>query len=94
MIKQGEVAFIKTTGEAVFVFDVILQGSDPLAQYNKVYVRRPIAGQNGIQHAQETFHLEELESLDEQRERFLAERKQVYEKFGTKQEQDSFSPIN
>jgi hypothetical protein len=86
-IKENDVAFIRTTGEAIFILSF-------LPEEGTVDVRRPIAGQEGIKHVVETFRVQELESLDEQRERFLAERKQVYEKFGPKQEQDSFSPIN
>jgi hypothetical protein len=84
MIKTNEVAFVKTTGEAVFVI------SASQADGN-VHVRRPVAGQDGIRHVVDEFLPEELESLDEQRARFMAERKEVLEKFGPKADQPNAS---
>lgn len=82
MIKQGEVAFLKTTGEGVFVLEI----KDPSPKLGDkeliVEVRRPVAGQGGIQHKVETFYLNELESYDEQKRRFLSEREEVLRKFG------------
>lgn len=88
MIKQGEVAFIKTTGEAVFVLEI----TDPSPKIGdqdtmNVFVRRPIAGQDGIKHVNEAFFLAELESLDDQQARFVQERKAVMEKYGPKADQ-------
>jgi hypothetical protein len=86
MIKQGEVAFVKTTGEAVYV----LGFRDPSLKIGDkdmiVEVRRPLASQEGIKHIVDEFCLGELESLDEQRSRFMEEQKKVYEKFGPKAE--------
>lgn len=75
MIKRGDVAYIKTTGEAVFVLE-IYEGEGSL-----VDVRRPVMGQNGISHSVDSFRLEELETFDQQRKRFLQEREDL---FGTK----------
>ncbi len=79
MIKQGEVAFLKTTGEAVFVLGTYDSGD--------WHVRRPKAGQDGIDHVEESFTDAELESLEEQQARFMSERKKVMDKFGPKTEQ-------
>jgi len=78
MIKSGEVAFLKTTGESVFVLS--FADNDP----SIVFVRRPVAGQNGIEHRREQFFLDELESLDEQETRFVTGRKKIMEKYGPK----------
>lgn len=89
MIKQGEVAFLKTTGEAIFVLEI----TDPSPEIGdkdlKVMVRRPVAGQNGIIHEVNKFQLAELESLDDQQLRFVTERKAVMEKYGPKNEEQS-----
>jgi hypothetical protein len=86
MIKQGEVAFLKTTGEAVFVRSF----RDPSPKLGDkdlvVEVRRPVMGQDGVRHVVEEFQLAELESLDEQRAKFMAERHQLVEKYGPKAE--------
>jgi hypothetical protein len=87
MIKQNEVAFLKTTGEAVFVMI-----TNSMGVVGDVKVRRPMIGQNGVKHVIETFQIEELETLEEQNARFMAERKDIYEKYGPKAE--SFPPIN
>lgn len=85
MIKAGEVAFLKTTGEAVFVLTINeVLGEGNLG--NTVAVRRPIVGQNGIEHDENVFFIGELESLDDQQTRFMAERKAVVEKYGPKNE--------
>lgn len=84
MIKLYDVAFLKTTGEAVTVLafnDTSPKiGDKPLL----VTVRRPVAGQNGITHVVESFYLPELETLEEQRAKFIAERQQMVEKYGPK----------
>ena len=93
-IKAGEVVFVKTTGEAVFVLDIV----DKFIRPNNVDVRRPIAGQNGITHEVNSFRMEELESLEDQQARFMSERQKVIDKFGPKAEQspsqDAGFPIN
>ena len=79
MIKAGEVAFLKTTGEAVFVLAITDEG---------VSVRRPVYAQNfGNQHNIEVFTLPEFETQDEQQARFIAERQKVMTQFGPKTEQ-------
>jgi hypothetical protein len=82
MIKQGDVAFIKTTGEAVYV----LEFHDPAPKFGDkdlaVSVRRPVAGQDGVRHVIDEFQFGELESLDEQRKRFMSEREEVLKKYG------------
>jgi hypothetical protein len=78
MIKQGEVAFLKTTGEAVFVLD--------LPQAGEVTVRRPNPSQNGLFHMVEKFTCAELQTLDEQRAQFAAENSKLMEKYGPKVE--------
>lgn len=84
MIKENEVAFLKTTGEAVFVF-ALRDPSPKLGDKGLIAdVRRPVAGQDGIKHVEETFWLAELESLDEQRARYMAESAKVLQKYGPK----------
>jgi hypothetical protein len=78
MIKQNEVAFIKTTGEAVFVLE--------LPDAGDVTVRRPNGGQNGMFHVVEKFTRGELQTLDEQRAQFAAENSKLLEKYGPKVE--------
>lgn len=78
--KRGDLAFIRTTGEQV----TVLTPAESLSESAVVQVRRPVAGQNGIDHIVNEFFLFELESLDEQRKRFLAERQDIYEKFAPK----------
>lgn len=89
MIKQGEVAFLKTTGEAVFVLEI----NDPSPKFGDkeltVAVRRPVAGQNGIQHVEDKFLLAELESYDDQKKRFQAERDEVLNRFGKTNDQET-----
>jgi hypothetical protein len=86
-IKNNDVAFLKTTGEIVFVLE------DP--EDGKVGVRRPVSGQDGIRHIVEVFRVTELETQDEQRARFMAERKAVMEKYGpkTRDEQSDFADL-
>ena len=96
MIKAGEVAFLKTTGEAVFILGFYADG--PGSDKDYVKVRRPIAGQDGIKHTIEQFQLNELESLEEQQARFVAERQKVMDKYGPKGDapgvEDAGFPIN
>lgn len=77
MISQGEVAFVKTTGEPVYVLTFA-----PVDDF--VDVRRPVTTQEGIKHLVDRFHLGELESLEDQRKRFQAEREEVLKKYGPK----------
>ena len=86
MIKEGEVAFVRTTGEAVYVLKI----SDPSPKLGDkeltVSVRRPVAGQDGVRHVIDGFFLNELESPEEARAKFMAERQQIVDKYGPKAE--------
>lgn len=75
-IKANEVAYLKTTGEPVFVLEIMPEGM--------VDVRRPSQGQNGIDHHVETFRNTELETLEEQRSKFMSEKMNILEKYGPK----------
>lgn len=86
-IKAQEVAFIKTTGEAVMVL------SYPNSN-NKATVRRPIQGNNGIFHKTEEFNYFELETLDEQRKRYLGEREELMRKYAPKSDESPATPDN
>lgn len=79
MIKSREVAFLKTTGEAVFVMDVGVMN-----EFGNVKVRRPVQGNSGIAHLIDYFFEEEIESLDEQRKRYIGEREELMKKYGPK----------
>jgi hypothetical protein len=91
MLKENEVAFLKTTGEAIFILSF-------LPEEGTVAVRRPVAGQDGLRHVVENFRVQEIESLDDQQARFISERQKVMDKFGPKTEQspsqDAGFPIN
>ena len=68
-IKAGTVAYIKATDEPAFVL-AIQQGPTEHVQGFKVdgpvaWVRRPRAGNDGVQHTIELFHLMELEPLED-----------------------------
>ena len=58
-IKAGEVAFVKTTEEPVFILKT---WAHPELGQDYADVRRPVAGQDGIRHVEDTFRVEELES--------------------------------
>lgn len=80
MISEGQTAFIKTTGEEVFVLGV---GSNPKSlpdgstlSGNVATVRRPVAGENGCYHLMEMFMVEELENSEERMQRHLANQRQ------------------
>jgi hypothetical protein len=75
-IKAREVAFIKTTGESVFVLEYPTAESAVTAK-----VRRPIMTRDGVKHETEWFAYDELETLDEQRKRFLSEREEIIQKY-------------
>lgn len=81
-IKPGDVAYIRTTDEPVFVIDITERGpagvvvvADDIATAAKlsnttVKVRRPIGTDSaGISHSVETFYLEELEDEDSHKKR-------------------------
>jgi hypothetical protein len=73
MVKVGEVAFIKTTGEEAFVLNCVATGDKLGAMYD---VRRPVGGQNGIVHLTERFYEAELESREERKKREASEREE------------------
>ena len=62
-IKAGEIVFIKTTEEPVYVLAV---------DETSAAVRRPIQTQNGIKHVEETWALSELETSSESDARLAA----------------------
>lgn len=64
IIKAGDIARLKVTGEDVFVLDI----ADGMAE-----VRRPNGGQNGVFHLLESFTLAELETPSENRSRVASE---------------------
>lgn len=75
MVKKNEVAFLKTTGEAVFVLDII---------EGEAEVRRPVFAQSGNTHVIDTFYTVELESEEEQKAKFDREREGILKKYGPK----------
>ena len=56
-ITPGEVAYVITTGEPVFVKRLVEEGSHVLAD-----ITRPMVGTDGINHSDESWELEELET--------------------------------
>jgi hypothetical protein len=78
-IKVGQVATLKTSDEPVFVLDIeeCEATTNPKLSGVEVKVRRPVGGQDGVRHVVETFHLEELESLDAKHTRQIAEMEEV-----------------
>jgi hypothetical protein len=77
MTIDGTVQYLKTTGEPVFVLSYVTE--------DKVEVRRPIQTENeGIKHCVEEFFVVELESKDEQKAQFIAEREEIIKKYGNK----------
>jgi hypothetical protein len=81
-IKAQEVAFVKTTGEPVIVLEYPLVNRSLNSTSDTVRVRRPVNGKHGISHNVDYFESFELESLDEQRKRFISEREEMVRKFG------------
>lgn len=75
MIKANEVAYLKTTGEAVFVLAI---------EDKEVSVRRPVFGQEGNTHRVEQFLLAELETAEDQRIKILKDRQEMFDKYGSK----------
>jgi len=72
MIEPGETAFLKTTGEEVFVLRVhpLALSEYPGLRNYKVEVRRPVLTHaDGVQHRIEFFFVDELESADERQRR-------------------------
>lgn len=63
-IKAGDVVCIKTTGEHVFVRSFV----DDI-----VNVRRPKLSRDGIEHLADTFHINELETIDDHTNREVSE---------------------
>jgi len=86
-IRARDIAFIKTTGETVFVLEY------PTST-GKVSVRRPVASQDGINHNTEVFDYDELETKEEQNKRFLSEREEILAKYVTSANQAATSSDN
>lgn len=97
-IKAGTVAFMKTTGEPVFVLaitdtpHIVFTGYEldkkGALDYKRpkntevspvtVYVRRANhSNEGGTYHGTETYTLQELETQEEQKRRFIAEREEL-----------------
>jgi len=65
-IKAGEIAYVKVTGERVFVLDIQTpQANSRFLHLGEVAdVRRPVMTENGVQHFREDFFLKELTTED------------------------------
>ena len=84
-IKPGMVVYVKTTEEPVYVIAVTKESryhghllADELAQFDAVkeqiaIVRRPIAGEDGIQHRMQEFFVSELETDTARKDRAYGE---------------------
>lgn len=79
MIKEGNVVLMKSTGEPVFVLG-LEQAEDhsnwPALSGMMVKVRRGNISQNGTSYHSELYAIEELESIDDARNRQIAEREE------------------
>ena len=73
MIEAGQIVFVKTISEPVFVVRIIEATSGIPAFPLVADVRRPVMTENGILHQMDTFWLQELETLEEQRARIQKE---------------------
>lgn len=73
MIKAGEVVFMKTTGEPMFVLGIDAANS----QFGDVKVRRPLFGQNGTSYHVDYFFAAELETSEAQKQRMLIEQEEM-----------------
>lgn len=73
VLKAGDFAVVRTTGEPVFVLEtrelgdgkIVLPGEETPEDSNfttQAKVRRPISSRNGIMHVTEFFYVEELET--------------------------------
>ena len=83
-IQEKEVAYLKTTGEPVFVLKVYTanHSASGILSYGSDYakVRRPWGGsQNGLTHTEETFLVEELESREDHLKRLSDRKKEEME---------------
>ena len=79
MIECGSTAFLKTTGEEVFVLGIGDATSLPIGSTltpKVATVRRPVMGENGMFHMVEQFYLEELELKEDQLVRKLEEQRE------------------
>lgn len=72
-IKAGQVVYVQTTGEKVFVIgpavkeDVTLEApKEGFRADQEVLVRRPIATRDGITYEERSFYAAELETAEEQ----------------------------
>jgi hypothetical protein len=83
-IKSGDVAFIQTSQEPVFVLNI--GPGTSLQQYPQLTgtvatVRRPSEGEQGIRHSIEYFAIEELESLASRQVRQIKEMEEMQNAF-------------
>jgi hypothetical protein len=83
---DGQVMYLKTTGEPVFVLEhVNREVNDKAVPGDWVSVRRPVQTENsGIRHQVEKFRVDELETKEEQKAQFMAEREEIVKKYGNK----------
>ena len=75
MLKQGEIAYVKTTNEPVFVIAVqpLTPADDAWGYFtHHVYCRIPVITQNGTDYQQKVFYVEELETLEDFTRRQIA----------------------
>jgi hypothetical protein len=73
MIKEKDVAYVRTTGEPVMVLEILKDGT--------VEVKRPVETRDeGVIHREELFYTFELESKDERLDREYQERKAMEER--------------
>lgn len=83
-IKAGAVAFLKSTAEPAFVLE-IKKGPVHLIYPDMcgmvATVRRPTQGRDGVKHNIEFFILEELETLQEQKNRQVLEMDELKSRF-------------
>lgn len=93
MIKVGEVAFLKTTDEPVFVLEINDAGEQGFFP-QVATVRRPVQGDSGVHHDSENFYAIELESLEEKKARFKAERDEFRKLAEGRESQEDFNLPN
>jgi hypothetical protein len=74
MITQGQIVFVRTSEEPVFVlrvYDVKAEDSLTGAPAQAADVRRPVATEDGTMHLLDTFLVDELETYEDQLQRQL-----------------------
>lgn len=76
MLQNKSIAYVRTTGEKVFLISVHTDDGDTLAT-----VRRPVTSETGIYHEEDTFYVEELESEEEYQARQQKEAEEFVARF-------------